>query len=156
MSPPVDMQQPAHKLPAKAPHQGTVTQRYLGNNDLAGVDYDDDLLSDDAQRSSGYTRDDRHDMDRMGKRQELLRDYRPHSILSFCVVLQATWEFLLISITQGLTDGGLAGLFWTYVWTFLGFSLVIASLAEMSSMSPTSGGQYHWVRLSFAVQFTFS
>ena len=135
------MEQPINELPAKIVYQETVAERYPGKNDLVGVDYDDDLLSDYAQRYSGYTHDDRHDMDRMGKRQELLRDYRPHSILSFAVVLQATWEFLLISITQGLTDGGLAGLFWTYVWTFLGFSLVIASLAEMASMAPTSGGR---------------
>jgi amino acid transporter len=47
--------------------------------------------------------------------------------------------------TQGLIDGGLAGLFWTYVWTFIGFGIVMMSLAEMASMAPISGGQYHWV-----------
>src|ERR1700712_1296395 len=47
--------------------------------------------------------------------------------------------------TQGMVDGGLAGLFWTLVWTFFGMGLVIVSLAEMESMAPTSGGQYHWV-----------
>lgn len=38
------------------------------------------------------------------------------------------------SNTQGLTDGGLAGLFWSYVWTFIGFGFVIFSLGEMASM----------------------
>jgi hypothetical protein len=33
-----------------------------------------------------------------------------------------------------MVDGGLAGLFWSYVWTWLGFSTVMASLAEMASM----------------------
>lgn len=36
--------------------------------------------------------------------------------------------------TQGLTDGGLAGLFWAYIWNFIGFSFVVLSLAEMASM----------------------
>lgn len=45
-------------------------------------------------------------------------------------------------MTQGLTNGGLAGLFWSYVWTFVGFTPIVASLAEMASMAPTSGGQY--------------
>jgi hypothetical protein len=36
--------------------------------------------------------------------------------------------------TQGLIDGGLAGLFWAYVWNFIGFSFVVLSLAEMASM----------------------
>jgi choline transport protein len=43
--------------------------------------------------------------------------------------------------TQGMVDGGIAGLFWSYVWTWLGFSTVMASLAEMASMAPTAGGQ---------------
>jgi choline transport protein len=36
--------------------------------------------------------------------------------------------------TQGLVDGGIAGLLWTYVWTFLGFGVVMMCLAEMASM----------------------
>lgn len=47
--------------------------------------------------------------------------------------------------TQGLIDGGLAGLFWSYIWTFVGFGFVILSISEMASMAPISGGQYHWV-----------
>jgi amino acid transporter len=44
----------------------------------------------------------------------------------------------------GLLNGGLAGLFWGYIWTFIGFVFIVMSLAEMASMAPTSGGQYHW------------
>jgi choline transport protein len=44
-----------------------------------------------------------------------------------------------------MQNGGLAGLFWGYIWTFLGFFTIVMSLAEMASMAPTSGGQYHWV-----------
>ncbi|KAF2870869.1 putative GABA permease [Massariosphaeria phaeospora] len=84
-------------------------------------------------------------MYRMGKVQELKRSYRPLSALSFAVVLTAMWEYLLLALTQGLTNGGFAGLFWSYVWTFVGFTFVEMSLAEMASMAPTSGGQYHWV-----------
>ena len=36
--------------------------------------------------------------------------------------------------TQGLTSGGLAGLSWSYVWTFFGLGFVMISLAEMASM----------------------
>jgi hypothetical protein len=38
------------------------------------------------------------------------------------------------SNTQGLENGGLAGMFWSYVWTFIGFGFIIASLSEMASM----------------------
>jgi choline transport protein len=42
-----------------------------------------------------YTRADRADMLRMGKVQELKRNYRPLSALAFTVILQGTWEVLL-------------------------------------------------------------
>lgn len=38
------------------------------------------------------------------------------------------------SNTQALASGGIAGFFWSYVWTFLGFGIVMTSLAEMASM----------------------
>lgn len=38
------------------------------------------------------------------------------------------------SNSQGLENGGCAGLFWSFVWTFIGFGFIIVSLAEMASM----------------------
>ncbi|EAT79626.1 hypothetical protein HBI56_150380 [Parastagonospora nodorum] len=107
------------------------------DNEIAGEDYHDSLR--------GHTRQDRADMQRMGKVQELKRNYRPLSALAFTVILQGTWEVLLTSTYQGLLDGGPAGLIWSFVWTWFGFSTVMLSLAEMASMAPTAGGQYHWV-----------
>lgn len=97
-----------------------------------------DAIRDDSQS-------DKKDMVRMGKVQELRRNYRPLSALAFTVIIQGTWEVLLTATTQGLVDGGPAGLIWSYVWTFIGFTFIVASLAEMASMAPTAGGQYHWV-----------
>ncbi|KAF1965590.1 GABA permease-like protein [Bimuria novae-zelandiae CBS 107.79] len=115
----------------------------------------DSVLSNDLEQEAatssyyesirGHTQSDTRDMVRMGKVQELRRNYRPLSALAFTVIIQGTWEVLLTATTQGLIDGGPAGLIWSFVWTFIGFTFVVASLAEMSSMAPTAGGQYHWV-----------
>lgn len=43
----------------------------------------------------GHTRRDRADMTRMGKIQELRRNYRPLSALAFTVILQGVWEVLM-------------------------------------------------------------
>jgi choline transport protein len=43
----------------------------------------------------GHTRADNRDMQRMGKIQELRRNYRPLSALAFTVILQGVWEVLL-------------------------------------------------------------
>lgn len=44
----------------------------------------------------GYTKSDRKDMRRMGKTQELMRNFRRLSAFSFTVMLTATWEYLLM------------------------------------------------------------
>ena len=51
----------------------------------------------------------------------------------------------MTSNTQALLAGGSGGLFWSLVWCYTGQTFVVMSLAEMSSMAPTAGGQYHWV-----------
>ncbi|KAF2664356.1 putative GABA permease [Microthyrium microscopicum] len=91
------------------------------------------------------TVEDDVDMQRMGKVPELKRRFRYYTTLFFVTVLTATWEYLLIANTTALVDGGRAGFFWSLVWSIAGMTLVTFSLAEMSSMAPTSGGQYHWV-----------
>ena len=58
--------------------------------------YDEELDSQEYHDSlRGHTKDDRADMARMGKVQELRRNYRPLSALAFTVILQGTWEVLM-------------------------------------------------------------
>lgn len=52
---------------------------------------------------------------------------------------------LVLCSIQSVIDGGRAGMFWGYVWVIVGQFFIVLSLAEMSSMAPTAGGQYHWV-----------
>ncbi|KAF2029012.1 amino acid permease-like protein [Setomelanomma holmii] len=93
----------------------------------------------------GCTEHDALDMQRMGKKQELRRNFRLISIIGFVVVLQSTWESALLSAYFGLFNGGMAGVIWMTVITWIFVMAMIASLAEMASMAPTAGGQYHWV-----------
>lgn len=61
------------------------------------------------------------------------------------MVLQSTWESILLAAQYGLINGGTAGVIWVTVAVIAGALCMIASLAEMASMAPTAGGQYHWV-----------
>ncbi|KAH6698249.1 amino acid permease-domain-containing protein [Leptodontidium sp. MPI-SDFR-AT-0119] len=109
------------------------------------ISSEDDLGIEDfgSSRRDG-TRSDLRDMKRMGKQQELKRGFGFLSILGFSCILTSTWEIQLTANTFGLINGGLAGLIWMYIVTWIGFFAIIASMAEMSSMAPTSGGQYHF------------
>jgi len=44
---------------------------------------------------------------------------------------------------RSLSNGGLAGMFWSQIWTTIGQFFIVLSLAELASASPTAGGQYH-------------
>ena len=104
--------------------------------------------SDEAAQDAhlyGSSGNDVHDMHRMGKTQELKRSFRYLSIISFVIILQSTWESILLAFQYGLTNGGTAGVIWLTLLVILGALCMIASFAEMASMAPTAGGQYHWV-----------
>lgn len=99
----------------------------------------------DHAAKEGFTVHDQLDMKRMGKKQEFRRNFRFLTTVGFTCCVMGTWEILLSSNTQALTAGGSAGLFWSVCWAYVGQTFVVLSLAELASMAPTAGGQYHWV-----------
>ena len=96
----------------------------------------------DATRS---TRFDIRDMKRMGRSQELIRYFGLWKSTAFVCVAMVSWELSIFTINQGLVGGGRAGLIWSFIWSFFGYLPVFLTMAEMSSICPISGSQYHWV-----------
>lgn len=64
---------------------------------------------------------------------------------SFVAMATSVWECGIFSMNQGLIDGGRAGLIWTTVVHSVGFIPIVVSMAEMASIAPCAGSQYHWV-----------
>ncbi|KAH8597524.1 amino acid transporter-like protein [Bisporella sp. PMI_857] len=79
--------------------------------------------------------------------QELRHNFSVWSLSSLCLCLMATWEALSSVVAAALISGGAPCLFFNYVISFLGTIAVAVSLAEIASMYPTAGGQYHWVAM---------
>jgi len=96
---------------------------------------------DDSGIATG-TEADAWDMARLGRKQELRRNFKSLSILGLATTTMSTWVAMLLSSVFSLINGGLAGTIWIYVASWLSVFAVAASLAEMSSMAPHSGGQY--------------
>ena len=101
----------------------------------------EDVDVGDAAGMHGGNHHDQQDMDRMGKRQELRRNFELFSIIGFISILQATWESTLLASDFSLYNGGTAGTIWLTIIVWLFFLAMIASMAEMASMAPTAGGQ---------------
>ncbi|RMZ88889.1 hypothetical protein DV736_g3889, partial [Chaetothyriales sp. CBS 134916] len=88
---------------------------------------------------------DRQDMNMLGKKQVLRRQFRFSTMLGFASTVMVAWEFILVVSPFGLSDGGTPVVFWGLLLSPIVMLPVYASLAEVASMSPTAGGQYHWV-----------
>lgn len=91
--------------------------------------------SSDVYDGPENTQADQMDMRRLGKKQELRRNFRFTSILGFVAVAMGTWEVTLSATAAGLTNGGTGGMIWMFVGSFVCFGTIVLSLAEMSSMA---------------------
>ena len=84
----------------------------------------------------------KHFVDLYRRSQELRRNFKSLSVLGLATTTMSTWVALLLANAFSLTNGGLAGTVWVYLATWICTFALAASLAEMASMAPTSGGQY--------------
>ncbi|RMZ88479.1 hypothetical protein DV736_g4298, partial [Chaetothyriales sp. CBS 134916] len=121
------------------------TSLRTGNGEAEHSKEEDDNVDPSVPVRYRGTPTDRRDMMMLGRTQMLRRNFKFLAMLGFASTVMASWEILLPLFTFVLIDGGTALLFWGLVVCVLGLSCVYASLAELASISPTSGGQYHWV-----------
>ena len=77
---------------------------------------------------------DKKDMWRMGKRQQLRRNFGTVSAFCFSIVMSAAWEAQLSLTVLGLVNGGTGGLIWMMVACLVGYFCAYSSMAEMASM----------------------
>lgn len=113
----------------------------------ADADAADEAVRVDASGKVTGTDADAMEMMRMGRTQELRRNFKALSVLGLATTTMSTWVAMMMTSTFSLINGGLAGTIWVYLATWLCTFTLAGSLAEMSSMAPTSGGQYHWVSM---------
>ncbi|KXT01296.1 hypothetical protein AC578_2709 [Pseudocercospora eumusae] len=80
-----------------------------------------------------------------GETEELRQGFNVWSLGALLVCLMAIWEALATVVASALTNGGPPCLFFNYLISFAGTLALAASMAEIASIYPSAGGQYHWV-----------
>ncbi|KAI1173356.1 putative GABA permease [Nemania sp. FL0916] len=83
----------------------------------------------------------------LGKKPVLRRNFGFLTILGFSCTVLITWEGALMVFLSGLQNGGPSGLIYGFIVVWIGTLSVSATLSEMVSIAPISGGQYHWVSM---------
>ncbi|KAI1130217.1 amino acid/polyamine transporter I, partial [Nemania abortiva] len=91
--------------------------------------------------------DDNVVLRRLGKQPRLNRSFGFMSILGISCTALCSWECVLLSSVPTLLVGGAAGVVWALVVNWIGILSIYAALAELASIAPTAGGQYHWVAM---------
>ena len=80
----------------------------------------------------------------MGKLQQLKRRFNLFSIFGLSITLLSSWEAIGGVFGIALTAGGPLSLVWGYLFVWTGTMACALSIAEMASICPISGSQYHW------------
>ncbi|KAK5699363.1 hypothetical protein LTR17_023293 [Elasticomyces elasticus] len=141
----------AHRTGPSSSSSGITIDEKGASRTVQYVGDDVDLEGDsEGARVTKSTHDDIRGMRRMGnfllgKDQQLVRTFRQLSITSFVCLATASWEIGLFIISPALVDGGSPGLVWSSLWCWICFGPIYLSMAEMASMAPIAGAQYHWV-----------
>ncbi|THC94031.1 hypothetical protein EYZ11_006503 [Aspergillus tanneri] len=65
-------------------------------------------------------------------------------MLAFAATLQASWEAIGASMAAGLVNGGPVVLIYGLMLAIVGSLGIALSLAELASITPIAGAQYHW------------
>ncbi|KAL3409181.1 amino acid permease [Aspergillus fumigatus] len=65
-------------------------------------------------------------------------------MLAFAATLQASWEAIGASMFAGLENGGPVVLIYGLILAIVGSLGIALSLAELASITPVAGAQYHW------------
>lgn len=75
--------------------------------DSRAVRVSDDAINEtvEAMYEKGGTTRDAYDMDRLGKRQVLQRNFSYYSIFGFAMILMSTWEVILACVFLYLSVG---------------------------------------------------
>jgi amino acid transporter len=98
-------------------------------------------------RRTSTVEDDAAELERLGHKQELKRNFSMISMLGLAFAILNTWTALAASISIALPSGGASSVIWGLMVAGICNLCLAASLAEFLSAYPTAGGQYHWAAI---------
>ena len=83
-----------------------------------------------------------------GHRQELSRTFSLLSLCGLAISSGNDWIAVGGSLTVAIYNGGPPGVLYEFLASNVAYWLIAASLAELASAMPSSGGVYHWASIT--------
>ncbi|EXJ78575.1 hypothetical protein A1O1_08976 [Capronia coronata CBS 617.96] len=91
---------------------------------------------------------DGHKINASGHEQELERIFNPIALYGYAVTTGNTWITIGGSIVVAIYNGGPPGVLYEFIVVSVCYWFVAASIAELASAIPSSGGVYHWAAVA--------
>jgi choline transport protein len=83
-----------------------------------------------------------------GHRDQLQRQYGLLSICGLALNINSAWIVFGGSLTISVLNGGPPGIIYEFIVAVIFYSFIAASIAELASSMPSSGGVYHWASVT--------
>ena len=81
-----------------------------------------------------------------GHKDQLQRQYGLGSICGLALTIDNAWVAFGGSLSVAVLNGGPPGILYEFITACSYYAFIGASIAELASSVPSSGGVYHWVR----------
>lgn len=83
-----------------------------------------------------------------GHKDQLVRQYGLLSICGLALNINSAWVVFGGSLAISVLNGGPPGIIYEFIVAVIFYSFIAASIAELASSMPTSGGVYHWASVT--------
>lgn len=107
-----------------------------------------DLLQNAAERKTSIVSGEGHIVNASGHRDQLQRQYGLWSICGLGLTIDNAWIAFGGSLAVSVLNGGPPGILYEYLVACTYYSFIGASIAELASAVPSSGGVYHWASIT--------
>ena len=102
------------------------------------------LLKEAAERRTSLVSKDGAVVNASGHRDQLQRQYSLLSICGLALTIDNAWIAFGGSLSIAVLNGGPPGILYEFIVACIYYGFIGASIAELASAIPSSGGVYHW------------
>lgn len=106
------------------------------------------IIQDISDRRTSVVSKEGEIVNASGHRDQLQRQYGLLSICGLALNINSAWIVFGGSLTISVLNGGPPGIIYEFIVAVVFYSFIAASIAELASSMPTSGGVYHWASVT--------
>lgn len=107
-----------------------------------------ELLKSAAERKTSIVVGDGTAVNASGHRDQLQRQYGLWSICGLALTIDNAWIAFGGSLAVSVLNGGPPGILYEFIVACTYYAFIGASIAELASSVPSSGGVYHWASIT--------